>query len=347
MSSPKPHKRVLDPGPVYSPDRERARPAGGLATFHKIPAITLAALGVVGIFVSACDASSPSMFVRISGLCLLVAGAAASFGALLGFLFAVPRTVEATRGNRGTRTYRTNTNLEEISDWLTKILVGVGIAELTTTPRALRSAMTYLASSAGYADHAGTLILLVPIFATVGFYSVYLTTRVHLERTYASADVGIERVRSEVRPKAIATSRTLIDEADSLVSNGSYREAFGRYMQAYSLDSANLKALFCAAELSRERLKEPKGACMYYRMVLDQIPADIDSLFGLAVAEVMAGNTTDARDHLAKAIEIGGSAIQLRATRQELLKPLLLTIAKKRTPAETQAATDTTDTEGS
>jgi predicted secreted protein len=63
-------------------------------------------------------------------------------GGLLGFLFGIPRTLQqeasqATEQNRKDRpqetNYAVNTNLDQISDWLTKILVGVSqIACLAT-----------------------------------------------------------------------------------------------------------------------------------------------------------------------------------------------------------------------
>ena len=61
-------------------------------------------------------------------------------GGLLGFLFGIPRTLQGdsaddSRRNEGSGTesrlaYRPNTSLEQISDWLTKILVGVGLTQI-------------------------------------------------------------------------------------------------------------------------------------------------------------------------------------------------------------------------
>src|SRR6266852_2237038 len=89
---------------------------------------------------------------------LLWALACLVVGNIAGFLFAIPRvprtaitsktaedpgtsleTVAASRaaGERGFG-LGINTNLEEISDWLTKILVGVGLIELRSLPDAVR-----------------------------------------------------------------------------------------------------------------------------------------------------------------------------------------------------------------
>jgi hypothetical protein len=71
------------------------------------------------------------------GTGLFLAGAATLTGSVIGFLFGVPRKNPAPsdRGKAETAgtelpVYEPNTNLEQISDWLTKIIVGVGLVEL-------------------------------------------------------------------------------------------------------------------------------------------------------------------------------------------------------------------------
>lgn len=55
-----------------------------------------------------------------AGIVLMTAGAAWLIGALLGFIFGVPHMREnAPNGDR----YRPGTSLEEISDWLTKMVI--------------------------------------------------------------------------------------------------------------------------------------------------------------------------------------------------------------------------------
>src|SRR6187551_1519423 len=71
--------------------------------------------------------------VGVGGLIFL---SAALVGALLGFIFAVPRVIARENADPpvdGTsrKILDTNTNLERISDWLTTMLVGVGLSQLT------------------------------------------------------------------------------------------------------------------------------------------------------------------------------------------------------------------------
>jgi hypothetical protein len=82
---------------------------------------------------------------------LLLSAAALVVGVFLGFLFGIPRSLQ-TENSSGTHPkegagtgaesnqetpkpqYKANTNLEQISDWLTKILVGVGLTQFNNIP---------------------------------------------------------------------------------------------------------------------------------------------------------------------------------------------------------------------
>jgi hypothetical protein len=82
--------------------------------------------------------------LRIFGVAVLVAAAALAAGVLTGFIFAIPREGAPKKdGDKSAATaasgaaanpITSNTNLVEISDWLTKIIVGVGLVELKSLP---------------------------------------------------------------------------------------------------------------------------------------------------------------------------------------------------------------------
>jgi hypothetical protein len=122
----------------------------------------------------------------------LVAGAAWFAGGFLGFLFGIPRslaqqTSETTSGSDPR--YSPNTNLEQISDWLTKILVGVGLVQFTTFATRAGDLVHFLGPALGGGAlgeaFAGGLL----VFCSVGgFLSFYLITRIYLPRAFAQAD---------------------------------------------------------------------------------------------------------------------------------------------------------------
>ena len=117
-------------------------------------------LGLATVPVYALYSADRSQVLVARSVGSLLCGAAALTGVLLGFLFGIPRTQQAGSNRAPTpptdagplRQARTkppqpvetgsqtaqppsvshhpNTNLEEISDWLTKILVGVGLTQI-------------------------------------------------------------------------------------------------------------------------------------------------------------------------------------------------------------------------
>lgn len=76
---------------------------------------------------------------------LFVAGVALATGGMAGFLFGIPRSAQEPQGSAGlpleqASEYKVNTNLEQISDWLTKIIVGIGLTQLGTVPPSFMAA---------------------------------------------------------------------------------------------------------------------------------------------------------------------------------------------------------------
>jgi hypothetical protein len=123
----------------------------------------------------------------------LVAGGAFVVGGLLGFLFGIPRSLAGPEGAgddaAAAGAYRPNTNLEQISDWLTKILVGVGLVQFATLARHAGDLVNFLGPALGgeplgESFAAATLV----IFSISGFLAFYLVTRIYLGRAFAHAD---------------------------------------------------------------------------------------------------------------------------------------------------------------
>lgn len=100
-----------------------------------VVAEVFAGVGVVLLY--ACQFRPASMFLSVSGTALAIAAAAGAVGGFLGFLFGIPRADGDVAGNISQRRYRPNTNLEQVSDWLTKILIGVGLAHFGNVGPAL------------------------------------------------------------------------------------------------------------------------------------------------------------------------------------------------------------------
>jgi ABC-type amino acid transport system permease subunit len=138
---------------------------------------------------------------------LLVACSSWLFGYFLGFLFAIPRALN--RDHKSTSdgtalgmdwetTYKVNANLEEVSDWLTKIVVGLGLVNLQHIPEYAVRFGNYFAVGFGSSSSSPRIALAVAVlFLVSGFLTGYLTTRLELtqrlretERIEAATSLG-------------------------------------------------------------------------------------------------------------------------------------------------------------
>ena len=183
-------------------------------------------------------------------------------GAVLGFIFGVPRVLssgdsggsEVDSTNEQTtkqrKLLRSNTNLERISDWLTTMLVGVGLSQLLNINNALVSFRQFVASTATVfsADdgtlHAGILPAAAPLVlifgAVAGFLIMYLYTRTSLVRllnavekdllgeserrvVQQAADKLAQETGSFVAEKVSRRGAASVEDALSLMFNALYR----------------------------------------------------------------------------------------------------------------------------
>jgi hypothetical protein len=122
--------------------------------------------------------------------------AALMCGGLLGFLFGIPRveqqanvtangTTQTDSEPNGRYRQRVNTNLEEISDWLTKIIVGIGLVQLSQIPAKFESVAVFLAGDEYKIGLAATILV---VFGIIGFFAGYLLTRLFLASAFSRAD---------------------------------------------------------------------------------------------------------------------------------------------------------------
>jgi hypothetical protein len=148
-------------------------------------------------------------------LLLVVAMASAgAVGSLMGFLFGIPRfdydvpaanastssaaTVPTTTAGAtrvGAR-YRPSSNLDDVADWLTKIIIGLGLTQLLNIGKGLRSITEWILRplGPGLLAHQGFLSALIVSGAIGGFLFGYVWTRLHYGRLAARADRDIDRL---------------------------------------------------------------------------------------------------------------------------------------------------------
>jgi hypothetical protein len=109
---------------------------------------------------------------------VVIGSSAFLIGGLVGFLFGIPRTVQSSIPSTGDTQYQGNTNLEQVSDWLTKIIVGVSLVEIgRVIPALAKLAGILKAPLGGQPSSAAFGLGVVIASALTGFFFFYLWTR--------------------------------------------------------------------------------------------------------------------------------------------------------------------------
>lgn len=128
---------------------------------------------------------------KVSMLCL-IAFACFAVGGLMGFLFGIPISV-ANNLKANNSGYADNDNLVQISDWLTKIIVGVSLTQLINIPPALESLGSTLGPSFYSDEKLGKVasVAVVIYFSITGFTISYLWTRLYFKKLLVKTDNDI------------------------------------------------------------------------------------------------------------------------------------------------------------
>jgi len=253
-------------------EREEGLTSKGLQRLQSNMRATCGVLSVIllGGIVVAC--------VEFSGhaaAALLWISACLVIGGITGFLFAIPRVRAPAKRSEGTGSSASreapepsgterglglgiNTNLEEISDWLTKILVGLGLVELGRAPEYLQRAGYYIGQGLGD-NRQSTAAGMVVFFLGLGFLCGYLLTRMFVGPAFRLADqataLGVaEDVAqaldlAETAKREGAITRRLYDVLDA---------AFGELM------SASIRQAASADQRGKEASGLPRAVAVRY-----------------------------------------------------------------------------------
>ena len=139
------------------------------------PLMTILGVGIILIYVSQVPSG-----VRWSsfGTAVLIAGSGWFAGGFVGFLFGIPRTVQGSAASERATRYLGNTNLEQVSDWLTKIIVGVGLVQIGHIVPALSKFAESMKTPLGGLPSSGAFGLgLAVTYTLLGFFYFYFWSR--------------------------------------------------------------------------------------------------------------------------------------------------------------------------
>ena len=150
---------------------------------------------------------------------LLWALAAAAAGFIVGFIFGFPRAIvqplmpgphptnsggsapNAPIGQQQiARSARlsVNTNLEQVSDWITKTIVAIGLVQLRELPSRFARIADYAGRATGKpytgASAQETAGALLVYFVVLGFLAGYLLTRMFFQTAFTRGDEALESI---------------------------------------------------------------------------------------------------------------------------------------------------------
>lgn len=191
-----------------SPEKtERAQEKGQPGTLQVLVALGGPALLAIVIYTGA-----EGWEWSILGVAGIVAACAFAVGGLLGFLFGIPQYM--ARGAAATPTdkasYQPNTNLTQVSDWLTKIIIGVGLVQFGQLTNTLGDLGDSLEPSLGGEPSGKSFGIAVVVgYFVIGFLCGYLYTRLRLQWAFAQADRGAFDQILEEKEKKDAQALTL------------------------------------------------------------------------------------------------------------------------------------------
>ena len=161
----------------------------GARDFYLLLDASLAVLAmvVIGIYGAASDEDGWKVFA----LAGVMGGAAFFLVGLVGYLFGIPRyAADPTTVATGDEPlYRANANLEQISDWLTKIIVGAGLVQIGS----IAGFVSDLGDSAADALPAlggakQLFVSLVLLESCCGFIFLYLWSRLYMPELFRKAE---------------------------------------------------------------------------------------------------------------------------------------------------------------
>ncbi|HEY9113830.1 MAG TPA: hypothetical protein VIN10_03975, partial [Bacteroidales bacterium] len=157
-------------------------------TIHLLPIILL----VIGVSATFFASQIAENYLELFGLLLVVMLASLLLGALLGFLFGIPKTSNhffQNNKNEQKSLFRPATNLEDISNWLSIIIVGLILTQATKFPFYLESISNSILANNDCiynCQFAHAIIIGDILFSTIsGFIIGYAYTRTFFFRQYS------------------------------------------------------------------------------------------------------------------------------------------------------------------
>lgn len=206
-------------------------------------------------------------------LAIIIAFSSFAIGGLIGFLFGIPRyfedqksynsnseSSESSQNSSNQINYRSNTNLEQISDWLTKILVGVGLTQLPALHQNIQNIVKYLVEN--LASGQSIILGIMTYYTVMGFLAGYLGTFLYLKKEFERAEQDINKLindqisnQAEKDGEALAIVYSYLAGTISGFSREQVQEKLNSTLNSASLP-ARINIFYEAHELRKNNREE-------------------------------------------------------------------------------------------
>jgi len=180
-------------------------------SIHLLPIIII----VVGLASTLLSSVIAQNFKEFLGLLIPVVLASLLIGVVLGFLFGIPKLNDKFNPSDDyiqNLKYKPNTNLEDISDWLTKIIVGVSLTQALKIPNYLDRLSGFILDNsecASLCDYAQAIVIADIIFFVIsGFIIGYFYTRLYLPGLFSVME-EIKQQSAEIKIWKEGYNRTI------------------------------------------------------------------------------------------------------------------------------------------
>jgi tetratricopeptide (TPR) repeat protein len=173
--------------------------------------VVAAAVLLLGPLLALCFAVTTNDWKSALAVGVATTVAGSGFGALIGLIFGIPRALASGTPASGTEVagYSSNTNLEQVSDWLTKLLLGAGLTQLGRIPSAVGDLGTFLAKGLGNGAASQSFVAVLVVFSSIaGFFFGYLFARLILPRAFLETDRLSREIVTTKKEIAAATAVT-------------------------------------------------------------------------------------------------------------------------------------------
>ncbi|WPZ10837.1 hypothetical protein [Roseivirga spongicola] len=228
-----------------------------------VAGVVIIALTAIVIFSFTSDTTSQGL--NIAATFIMLVFASSLVGCLLGFVFGFPSYKE----NESNSPLERNTSFKQISDWLTKIIVGISLVQFNEIIEFFQHLVLKISESLEINPHGVTIIYcLITLFLSLGFMTGYLVTVTDIITLVANSEKRLndlnDILKSHVSEGINSERLTEFEEQDIL--NEKDRKTVLNYVHDFGNDITDIELLKRLARLLFRIKEYTKSANLWNRI---------------------------------------------------------------------------------